>query len=390
MNDLKGNSMQHVFIIGSRGLPAQYGGFETFVDQLVSRQVSPDIQYHVACLSTDQAYQHFDYKGVDCFTIKAPKLGPARVIAYDMMAINYALRVIKKQGIEQPVFYVLGNTIGAFVAPFARKIHKIGGRFYINPDGLEWKRAKWAKPIQAYLKYSEKIMTRHADLVISDNPGIESYIKEAYPWSKTTYIAYGTDLSPTSLNSQDNKVREFYHKWQTQEKNYYLILGRFVPENNYETAIREFMASSTKRDLVIICNHEGNPYFEELRARTGFDKDPRVKFVGTVYDQDLLKYIRKEAFAYIHGHEVGGTNPGLLEALAQTDMNLVLGVSFNQTVAKDTAQYWTKEIGNLAHLIDQVDPLEDLSEWGQRAKANMKQNFTWEKVVGEYEELFLS
>lgn len=382
--------MQHVFIIGSRGLPAQYGGFETFVDQLVSHQVSPDIQYHVACLSNNQAYQHFDFKGIDCFTIKAPRLGPARVIAYDMMAINYALKHIKKQGIEQPIFYVLGNTIGAFVAPFARKIHKMGGRFYINPDGLEWKRAKWAKPIQAYLKYSEKIMTRHADLVISDNPGIESYIKEAYPWSKTTYIAYGTDLSPTSLNSQDNKVREFYQKWQTQEKNYYLILGRFVPENNYETAIREFMTSSTKRDLVIICNQEGNPYFEELRARTGFDQDPRVKFVGTVYDQDLLKYIRKEAFAYIHGHEVGGTNPGLLEALAQTDLNLVLGVSFNQTVAKDSAHYWTKETGNLAHLIDRVDSLEDVSEWGQRAKANMKQNFTWEKIVGEYEELFLS
>ena len=382
--------MQHVFIIGSRGLPAQYGGFETFVDQLVSHQVSSEIQYHVACLSNNQAYQHFDYKGVDCFTIKAPKLGPARVIAYDMMAISYALKVIKKQIIEKPIFYVLGNTIGAFVAPFARKIHKMGGQFYINPDGLEWKRAKWAKPIQAYLKYSEKIMTRHADLVISDNPGIESYIKESYPWSKTTYIAYGTDLSPTSLTSQDRKVRELYQKWQTQEKNYYLILGRFVPENNYETAIREFMVSSTKRDLVIICNHEGNPYFEELRVRTGFDQDPRVKFVGTVYDQDLLKYIRKESFAYIHGHEVGGTNPGLLEALAQTDLNLVLGVSFNQTVAKDTAQYWTKENGNLAHLINQVDSLEDVYKWGQLAKTNMKHNFTWEKIVGEYEELFLS
>ena len=316
--------MQHVFIIGSRGLPAQYGGFETFVDQLVSNRVSPNIKYHVACLSNDQAYYHFDYKGVDCFTIKAPKLGPARVIAYDMMAINYALKVIKKQGIEKPIFYILGNTIGAFVAPFVRKIHKMGGQFYINPDGLEWKRAKWAKTIQAYLKYSEKIMTRHADLVISDNPGIESYIKESYPWSNTTYISYGTDLSPTSLTSQDRKVRELYQKWETHEKNYYLILGRFVPENNYETAIREFMASSTKRDLVIICNHEGNPYFEELRVRTDFDQDPRVKFVGTVYDQDLLKYIRKEAFAYIHGHEVGGTNPGLLEALAQTDLNLSL------------------------------------------------------------------
>ena len=121
-------------------------------------------------------------------------------------------------------------------------------------------------------------------------------------------IAYGTDLSPTTLTNQDAKVRDIYKTWNTYEKNYYLILGRFVPENNYETAIREFMSSSTKRDLIIICNHEGNAYFEELRSKTQFDTDPRVKFVGTVYDQDLLKYIRKEAFAYIHGHEVGGTN----------------------------------------------------------------------------------
>ena len=127
--------MQHVFIIGSRGLPAKYGGFETFVDQLVSNQVSSQIKYHVACLSDQKAYEHFEYKGVDCFTIKAPKLGPARVIAYDMMAINYALKIIREENIEEPIFYVLGNTIGAFVAPFATKIHKIGGKFYINPDG---------------------------------------------------------------------------------------------------------------------------------------------------------------------------------------------------------------------------------------------------------------
>ena len=115
------------------------------------------------------------------------------------------------------------------MAPFARKIHKIGGRFYINPDGLEWKRAKWAKPIQAYLKYSEKIMTRHADLVISDNPGIESYIKEAYPWSKTTYIAYGTDLSPTSLTSQDNKVREFLSEMADTGEELLFDLGPLCP-----------------------------------------------------------------------------------------------------------------------------------------------------------------
>lgn len=382
--------MKHVFIIGSRGLPAKYGGFETFVEKLVENRISPQIQYHVACLSDDEAYHHFDYKGVDCFTIKAPKLGPARVIAYDMMAINYALTLVKQQQIERPIFYILGNTIGAFIAPFARKIHHAGGLFYINPDGLEWKRAKWSKPVQNYLKYSEKVMTKHADLVISDNQGIESYIQKAYPWAKTTFIAYGTDLRLSSLTSQDEKVRHFFDTWASKEKNYYLIVGRFVPENNYESIIREFMKSQTQRDLLIVCNHQGNAYFEELQQKTNFDQDKRIKFVGTVYDQELLKYIRNQAFAYIHGHEVGGTNPGLLEALAQTDLNLVLGVDFNRQVAKETALYWDKKVDNLVDVIHQVDKQSDFSDLGQAAKENMEEHYTWEKIVGEYEELFLS
>lgn len=382
--------MKDVFIIGSRGLPAQYGGFETFVEKLVSHKVSPRIRYHVACLSDERTGKHFDYKGADCFTVNPPKLGPARVIAYDMMAINYSLKLIKKEGIQAPIFYILGNTIGAFIVHFAKKIQSVGGTLLVNPDGLEWKRAKWSKPVQSYLKYSEKEMTKYANLIISDNRGIETYIQDTYPWSSTTFIAYGTDLSKTTLTAEDSSVRDWYQKWQTQEKEYYLILGRFVPENNYETAIREFMKSSTERDLVIICNHEGNAYFDELRQITGFDKDKRVKFVGTVYDQDLLKYIRNQAFAYIHGHEVGGTNPGLLEALAQTDLNLIFNVDFNHQVAQDTALYWNKEDGNLSKLIDSVDGQVSFEDLGNAAKANMKENYTWEKIVGEYEELFLS
>lgn len=382
--------MKDIFIIGSRGLPAQYGGFETFVEKLVSHKVSPRIRYHVACLSDERTGKHFDYKGEDCFTVNPPKLGPARVIAYDMMAINYSLKFIKKEGIQEPIFYILGNTIGAFIAYFSKKIQSIGGVLLVNPDGLEWKRAKWSKPIQSYLKYSEKEMTKYADLIISDNRGIETYIHNTYPWSNTTFIAYGTDLSKTTLTAEDDSVRDWYQKWQTQEKEYYLILGRFVPENNYETAIREFMKSSTERDLVIICNHEGNPYFDELRRITGFDKDKRVKFVGTVYDQDLLKYIRNQAFAYIHGHEVGGTNPGLLEALAQTNLNLIFNVDFNHQVAQETALYWNKDDGNLSGLIDSVNGQVSFEDLGNAAKANMKENYTWEKIVGEYEELFLS
>ncbi|MGT2883707.1 beta 1-4 rhamnosyltransferase Cps2T [Streptococcus ferus] len=382
--------MRHVFIIGSRGLPAKYGGFETFVAELVKHQLSQDIQYHVACLSDKDHHRHFTYENVDCFTIKAPKLGPARVIAYDMMAIQYALSIVERDQIKKPIFYILGNTIGAFIAPFARNIKKAGGLFYINPDGLEWKRSKWSKPIQTYLKYAEKCMTKSADLVVSDNVGIENYIKNTYPWSKTTFIAYGTDLSPSGLMPGDTKVRQFFERHAAKEKDYYLIVGRFVPENNYEKVISEFLRSKTQRDLLIVCNHEGNPYFEALRQKTSFDQDKRVKFVGTVYDRSLLTYLRENAFAYLHGHEVGGTNPGLLEALAHTDLNLVLGVDFNQKVALETALYWSKEDHSLSALINQVDQEIDFSLLGLAAKKHMADQYTWEKIVGEYEALFLN
>ncbi|HHD5303085.1 TPA: beta 1-4 rhamnosyltransferase Cps2T [Streptococcus pyogenes] len=382
--------MQDVFIIGSRGLPAKYGGFETFVEELISHQSSKNIRYHVACLSDTKHKVHFDYKGADCFYLNPPKLGPARVIAYDMMAITYALSYSDQHQIQNPIFYVLGNTVGAFIAPFVKQIHNRGGRFFINPDGLEWKRSKWSRPVQAYLKFSEKQMTRQADLVISDNIGIDRHLKQVYPWSKTYFIAYGTQTQPSRLTTADSKVRAYFQTFDISEKDYYLILGRFVPENNYETAIKEFMASSTKRDLVIICNHEGNAYFKQLLAETECDKDPRIKFVGTLYDKELLAYIREQAYAYIHGHEVGGTNPGLLEALAHTNLNLVLEVDFNQSVAKSAALYWTKQKGQLAELINQVDAGFDSDRLGKEAKAIIQEHYTWEKIVGEYEALFLN
>ncbi|HFU4377751.1 TPA: beta 1-4 rhamnosyltransferase Cps2T [Streptococcus suis] len=381
--------MKHIFIIGSRGLPAQYGGFETFVEQLVSNQVSPHIRYHVACLSDSSHHQHSEYKGADCFTINPPKLGPARVIAYDMMAISYALDLVKAQQMERPIFYILGNTIGGFIAPFAKKIHSVGGTLFVNPDGLEWKRTKWSKPVQAYLKYAEKLMAKHADLLIADNEGIEDYIQTAYPGTQTRFIAYGTDLTPTDYQSDSEAVLDFFGQWNLTEKDYYLIIGRFVPENNYLTVIKEFMASSTKRDLVIVANHAGSAYFQKLEEETDFSRDKRIKFVGTVYDSNLLKYLRNQCRAYIHGHEVGGTNPSLLEALAQTNENLVLGVDFNQKVALDGARYWTKEQGNLSRLLDRIDGQEEAVNLGQIAKEHMRNAYTWEKIVRDYEELFL-
>ena len=121
--------------------------------------------------------------------------------------------------------------------------------------------------------------------------------------------------------------------------------------------IKEFMKSNTKKDFVIITNYEKNKFYQQLNVSTNFQKDKRIKFVGTVYDQELLTKIRENAYGYIHGHEVGGTNPSLLEALATTKLNLLLGVGFNKEVAETAGIYWTKGNGSLSRLIDNTDYL---------------------------------
>jgi rhamnosyltransferase len=169
-----------------------------------------------------------------------------------------------------------------------------------------------------------------------------------------------------------------------------LVVGRFVPENNYEAIIRNFMASDTTRDLVIVTNHQGNPFFDKLREITGFEQDKRVKFVGTVYDKKMLAAIRQQAFAYIHGHAVGGTNPGLLEAMGATDLNLVYDVSFNRNVALDSALFW--QLDNLSALIAQAEKLEalEIARLAEKARAIIAEKYTWEWIVTQYERLFLN
>ena len=126
-----------------------------------------------------------------------------------------------------------------------------------------------------------------------------------------------------------------------------------------------------------------------MKQKTRFDKDKRIKFVGTVYDQELLTKIRENAYAYIHGHEVGGTNPSLLEALATTDLNLLLDVGFNREVGENGAVYFTKEDRNLAKIIDSDISEEKINELSKKAKARINNEYSWRKIIDKYENLFL-
>ena len=386
--------MKHIFIVGCKGLPAKYGGFETFCDCLVSKKQSKDIQYHVACLASNE--QEFEYHGARCYNVNVPKiLGPAKVIYYDMKAMKMALDYIEEKEIKAAIIYMLGCTAGPFLNSIYQRMKKLGVQFYINPDGHEFQRAKWIKPIQIYLKYSEKVIIKHSDLVISDSIGIENYVLKEYKkyHPKSKFIAYGADLHDEhyGLDHLDT-LYKWYKEKGIVNHDYYLIVGRFVPENNYETMIREFMKSKTHRKLVIITNVEKNKFYNKLKEKTHFDKDPRICFVGTVYDSKLLYLIRKNAFAYLHGHEVGGTNPSLLESLASTSLNILLNVDFNNTVGLDGAKYFTKEQGNLADLIDSIEKSmseEEIEELGKKAKQRIKDAYNWPFIIQSYEDLFL-
>lgn len=391
--------MRHVFLVGAKSLGA-YGGYETFVNKLTEyHQNNPNIKYHIAVKANGQGAcvpseakrisdSMYIYHNADCFEIKIPeKLGAAQAIYYDCAALKKSIEIIKNEKIEKPIIYIMTCRIGPFFNYYAQIIKRLGGKIFLNPDGHEWMRAKWSPIIRKYWKYSEKKMVLGSDLIVCDSVTIEKYIRETYKIKNTTFIAYGAE---TNLSQCSNEKYEMWLKEKfLRRREYYLIVGRFVPENNYEIMIKEYMKSNTKKDFVIITNNDKN-FLIELEKKLNFSKDSRIKFVGTVYDQELLKKIREEAYGYFHGHEVGGTNPSLLEALGSTKLNLLLDVEFNREVAEDAALYWTKEEGDFTSLINKVDNLsqKEIDILSEKAKKRIKNAYSWNFISNRYIEIW--
>ncbi len=407
---------QHVFIVGAKSLGA-YGGYETFINKLTEyHQHCPQIKYHVACKAsgdgamdetrlscvTDvqtnsrQETESFTYHNAHCFKIRVPNIGPAQAIFYDFAALWKCCRYIEQHRIPHPIIYILACRIGFFAPFFYRWIHRLGGKLFINPDGHEWMRAKWNRVIQKYWKFSEQVMVCRSDLVICDSVNIENYIHSTYDGKGhltadpiTTYIAYGAEVNESTKDC--DALLNWYRENNLCAKSYYLVVGRFVPENNYETMIREFLASSTSRSLVIVTN-PNEKFQNELETKLHYHSDSRIRFVGSVYDQELLSAIRKNAYVYLHGHEVGGTNPSLLEALGATELSLLLDVPFNREVAEDAALYWTKEHHSLADLIDACDHMDPdrIAVYGEKAKQRIREHYSWQFIADQYQRLFCS
>ncbi len=382
---------RHVFAIGCKGIPANYGGFESFMDNLTKSKIDSKLMYHVARISHDAI--RFEYNNSVCFDIPVPDIGAAKAIIYDCSALEYSIRYCRRHPeIKNPVFFIMACRIGPMIAFYKNRIHKLGGKLYVNPDGHEWKRAKWNRFIKKYWKLSERLMVKHADLLICDSKNIEKYMHEMYAdyKPKTTFIPYGSDIRASVLKDDDNDFKRWLRYNRMKPGEYYLVVGRFVPENNFETVIREFMKSNTNRKLAIITT-ENSKFLEELQKKLGFESDKRIRFTGTVYNEELLKKIRENAFAYIHGHEVGGTNPSLLEALSSTKLNLLNDVSFNTEVGADAALYWNKSDKSLHDLIEYVEKLDEneIEKFGTKAKRRIEKEYLWKEICESYERVFI-
>lgn len=381
--------MTDVFIIGSKGIPAKYGGFETFVEKLTELKQDQTIKYHVSCMNNDE--KHFKYNMADCFNVKVPFSGPAGRVLHVARALDQTYQQIVSENMTDTVVYILGCRIGPLMKHYYKKFKKIKTKIFVNPDGLEWKRDKWNKWQKNFLRYCEKCLVSNSDLVICDSKQIQKDMQKLFnvPSEKTIYIAYGADTKASLLDNNDEKVISWFKEKKVIFNEYYLIVGRFVPENNYETMITEFMKSKTLKDLVIITNIEKNKFYVQLEKRTHFNQDKRIKFVGTVYDKELLKKVRENSFAYIHGHSVGGTNPSLLEALALTDVNLLFDVPYNHEVGENSAIYFDKRRGNLSNIINCLETTSKKirEEYKKKAVDQVHKNYLWNDIVYKYESL---
>lgn len=381
---------KQVFCIGSKGIPAEYGGFETFMDNLTKYRHKDDIRYHVARIAESNG--RYVYNDAKCFDVKTPQVGAGRAVIYDLRAIKRCVKYCQERPeITNPIFFIMACRIGPFMGHYKRKIEKLGGKVILNPDGHDWSRRKWSKPVRAYWKISEKLMVKYADRIVCDSQEIEKYINKEYACynPNTTFIAYGADLTASTYTDDSDVFEQWLKDNNTAAGKYYIVVGRFVEENNFDVIIREFMKSSTDKKLIILTT-PNEKLAKEINRQFRYREDKRIIISHPIYDKELVKKIRENAFAYIHGHEVGGTNPSLLEALASTSVNLVLDVKYNREVVQDAGLYWNKDAGSLAEVISKVEKMDacEKASLDVKAKERIKDHYTWDYIAQRYEEEF--
>ncbi len=372
-----------IAIIGSRGIPNNYGGFEGFTQILSEKLVKKGHTIHVSCEHPGEKNCPKKYKGVNLFyfPIKHPKsgiMGMFYEIIYDIYSLFYA-------SLKAEQVYMLGYSAAIFFF-----IPKLFGRtLYLNPDGFEWKRAKFSSYIKFLLKINEKMGAFWADRIVADSKGIKNYYDKKYD-IESSYIAYGADEVST-VKWDNEKLPDILKDGININPAYWLLVARLEPENNIHTILEGYLKSDAKKPLIVVGNFDSPQYEEYIQGiLEKKSDDKKIVFTGGIYDQDVLNMLRQNCFAYLHGHSVGGTNPSLVEAMMMECLLIAHDNQFNREVCDDSAIYF-KNSDDLKNEIDQIENNpENYLQLKSMALTRVKKEYSWDKIVGQYNELFIA
>ncbi len=352
-----------VAIIGTVGVPSSYGGFETLVENIIGENASEGIEYTVYCSSKSYSDRKSSYKGASLRYIGFNANG-AQSTVYDIVSMM-------KTSNYYDVALVLGVS-GCVFLPLFRLWFK--NKLIVNIDGLEHRRGKWGKFAKWFLRKSEAVAVKYADVVVADNKGILDYVTETYH-KGSALIAYGGDH--VERNVAEGRACEILKQYGVEKEKYAISVCRIEPENNCHVILEAF--SKTDKKLIYIGNWERSAYGKELKEK--YSKYPNINIHTPEYDLDTLYVLRSNAELYIHGHSAGGTNPSLVEAMFFGKPILAFDCIYNRATTDNQAEYFNNYT-DLAGLLNKNE------HDGEIMKKIALENYTWRKIASQYEALY--
>lgn len=358
----------HIAIIGTRGVPAKYGGFETCAEEISTRISSCGHKVSVYCRRGNHNDSLKSYKSVNLIHLPCIKGKATETFTHTLISIIHSLFI------QADVLLVMNAANG----PLCIIPKLFGKKIIINVDGLEWRRKKWGKIGRSYYLFSEWVSSKIATRIISDANGIKDYYLKKYKID-STYIAYGARIEK-SVNS---KILDEYN---LKPDEYFFIASRLEPENNADIAVNAMKYLNTDKKLVIA---GGANYKSDYIKSIMNDSDNRIIFLGPVYKNGHIKELHCNCFLYIHGNEVGGTNPALLKAMGYGNMVFALNNIFNNEVLSDSGIFFNKDPKDLAEKMQLIIKSPELrKDFQTKAINRIKSNYTWDKIANQYLYLF--
>ena len=365
-----GKSVKTLRILGTRGVPAAHGGFETFAERLALYLVAHGWRVIVYCQAQGTGPAHVDsWQGIERVTIPIARGGAAATIAFDWHATRHAAG-------HRDLCLTLGYNTALFCAWLrVRRVPNL-----INMDGIEWRRGKWGVAAKAWFWINERLACWLGDHLVADNPAIADHLATRVRPAKISTIAYGADRLVSTTGDIAVLAR-----YGLTPRGFLTVIARAEPENSLLEVVSGFSRRARPVRLVVLGAYDdAHPYHRAVKRAAS----TQVSFVGAIYDRGVVQSLRVNSLAYVHGHQVGGTNPSLVEAMGAGNAVLAHDNRFNRWVAAEGARYFA-DVEQFAALLDELlerDP-QQMDRLARASLARYERGLTWPQILGQYEQL---